>query len=340
MNKQKSDVYQWEMIDSCFTTVENSGVNTMSVRKGLLILFVLLIIHGVSFSEALDDYLFLYSDGTQSGYMCADGSVAIIPQWEIAYPFEDGKSIVGTKDESGEILYGIIDKSGEYIVDPMFTQIEKDQFVYGSTTFYFLSNDSSVGLYDVERNEIVLLNGFREINVLQSGQYIAVRDHNSFLWGYVDYSGTIVIPCKYDEAYGFVNGYGFVSTYDGFNDMIEHALIDMIGEKVILPEQVEAYGNVHNNRFIIRSLGTQTKYGICDISGGVVLEPQYDWISEFDNGIAVFSDNMKNGCISEEGTILVPAIFDYVSIEEGGVIVEFMSNMYIIDPLNMQITPH
>ncbi len=122
--------------------------------------------------------------------------------------------------------------------------------------------------------------------------------------------------------------------------MIEHALIDMIGEKVILPEQVEAYGNVHNNRFIIRSLGTQTKYGICDISGGVVLEPQYDWISEFDNGIAVFSDNMKNGCISEEGTILVPAIFDYVSIEEVGVIVEFMSNMYIIDPLNMQITPH
>ena len=328
------------MIDFCFTVVESLEVNTMNVKRSLLILFVLLIIHGLSIGETLDEYLFLYSEGTQHGYMCADGSVAIIPQWEKAYPFDDGKAIVGNKAQSGEILYGIIDKSGEYIVDPMFTQIEKCQFTYGSETYFLLSNDTSVGIYDVDREEIVLLIGFCEINVLQSGQYIAVRDHKSFLWGYVDYSGIIVIPCKYEEAYGFVNSYGFVSTYDEFSDIIEHSLIDMNGEKVILPEQVEVYGNVHNNRFIIRSLGTQTKYGIYDISSGVILEPQYDWISEFDNGIAVFSDNMKNGCISDDGTILIPAIFDYVSIDNGSIIVEFMNNMYIIDLLDKQITPY
>ncbi len=80
------------------------------------------------------------------------------------------------------------------------------------------------------------------------------------------------------------------------------------------------------------------KYGLADISGNVIIEPQYDWMSEFENGIAVVFNGTKYGCILADGKQLLPVVFDYVSIEKSGIIVEFYGHQYIVDPTNMYIT--
>ena len=303
-------------------------------KIGLTVFMVYLILWPqIATGESLDEYLFLYKEGKAYGYMHADGSLGIAPQWEDAYPFINGITKVGKTQADGRLLYGIIDKCGEYVIAPEYYKIEKEHYSHGDGEYYCLYNDELglEGIFDVdERRMIVFSEPYCDFIIRQSGQYIAVKSKEK--WGYVDQSGKVVIPCKFDEAYGFVNGYGFVATYHEDIDRIEYALINGCGDKLVFSEQVEAYGDVQNGRFIIRTTDSSTKYGVSDTSCNIVVEPQYDWISDFKNGIAVVSHNKRYGCILEDGVLLLPIVFDYVSIEENGIVVEFKEHKYLINP--------
>lgn len=289
------------------------------IMSKMLLAVMMIVLFMPVHSKTLANSLFL----NQNGCVTTNEDDAIIQQWEISYPFDDGIAIVGKKKENNLVLYGLINSEGKYLVDPVFTHIEKEQFAYGHETFYRLENSEFEGIYDTVTCKMILSPLFSEMKPLQSGQYIAVLDSSTNLWGYIDYSGKLVIPYKYDEACSFVNGYGFVEIYNESNDSIMHTVINTRDEMVALPETVEAYGTVYNNHFCIRTTGSENKYGIGDVFGNIIIIPQYDWISEFYNDYAVFISNHKYGIIKYDGNTLIPAIFNYISIDDNGIVIHF-----------------
>lgn len=58
------------------------------------------------------------------------------------------------------------------------------------------------------------------------------------------------------------------------------------------------------------ALITVRKYGVIDCNGNVVVDPIYDEIEDFREGIAVFSKDGKYGAINEKGRIIAEPIFD------------------------------
>ncbi|USG64993.1 WG repeat-containing protein [Brevibacillus ruminantium] len=69
----------------------------------------------LAFSESLDG---------PKGYLDETGKVVISPQFSVALPFEEGKAVVNASKDFSENLYGLIDKSGSYLIPPKYNDIQ------------------------------------------------------------------------------------------------------------------------------------------------------------------------------------------------------------------------
>lgn len=86
-----------------------------------------------SFAVAVDKMpldklpLFGASDNAKYGYVDRTGTFFIEPRFDSAAPFRDGVAVVTVKEEnaSGKIerAFGLIDKSGKYIIKPVYSQL-------------------------------------------------------------------------------------------------------------------------------------------------------------------------------------------------------------------------
>lgn len=145
-----------------------------------------------------------------------------------------------------------------------------------------------------------------------SNGYAAVKQNG--LWGYVDKLGTVVIPPHFDEAMDFnqhrvaivrKNGkYGVISTKgtslagimfdeigaysDGFalakSGDVQY-YIDYLGAVHNLPKNY-MIGNFSDGMAPIQNLKTG-KWGFVDKKGGQAIDPKYDTVYSFSNGIAL-----------------------------------------------------
>lgn len=117
-------------------------------------------------------------------------------------------------------------------------------------------------------------------------------------YGFMDNSGKVVIDLKYDEVYYFTNdGLARVkintprvdssyNSYGSYNSG-KWGFIDEKGDYVVEP-QYELVGDFHEG---MAAVGTgeypYTKWGFIDKTGKMVIEPQYMGVNRFYDGVAV-----------------------------------------------------
>ncbi|MBR7033409.1 MAG: WG repeat-containing protein [Clostridia bacterium] len=104
------------------------------------------------------------------------------------------------------------------------------------------------------------------------------------LWGFIDKTGELVIPCLYDDV-GLFN--------DGLATVIlngKHGFINTSGGTVIPFEYDEAFGAAGG----LAAVGKDGKFGLVDYGNNVVIPLEYDDISTFDEGVAYA---VKNGYV-------------------------------------------
>ena len=286
-----------------------------------LITLIFLMMHIQAMSEPLDDYLFVYSDGIQFGYSDFYGELVLLPHWDAANPFKHDIAIVGIKDLNGDVLYGIIDNKGTYIVEPVWEGILENRYLYGMGSYYYMYAENIIGIYDIEKRQLVMLSNCTDAHIVQSGQLIAAKDSVSQQWGYYNEEGQMVIPAKYEEARGFVNDYGFVELYDEESKLLYHGLINSHDEWIPMPDGLEAYSDVIDGFFEIRTLGNEVHYGLMNIDGSIIVKPQYDnlWL---DGEYIIIKSNNLYGLMNVNGSIIIKPQYDYLSLERNYVIVE------------------
>ena len=178
--------------------------------------------------------------------------------------------------QTGEMRFGFIDKSGKLIVG--YDQLPKntvavDQFHEGRALIYVQQTKS------------------------QSGEY------SERLAGYIDETGTVVIPAVFDVAHPFSEGLAYVESNDG----VFKGFIDRTGTRVIT---VNGKANDFNEGLAaVQSADAQT-WGYIDRSGRSVVRPQYEFADDFSEGLAGIVINGKYGFINKQGRIVIQPRFD------------------------------
>ncbi len=149
-------------------------------------------------------------------------------------------------------------------------------------------------------------------------------------WGFVDISGTIVIPFMYDDALPFMEDYAVVT--QGSNAFY----IDMDGD-VVSPLYEEAHPFA-GARALVKQNG---KFGYIDPSFQTVVRCVYDNAFTFEEGVAVVVLDGQYQCIDEDGNELTQPMDDlffneggYILMLDGGYwgLYDLQAEGYIIAP--------
>lgn len=149
-------------------------------------------------------------------------------------------------------------------------------------------------------------------------------------WGFINKSGSIIIPCIYDVLDSFYDGLAFVLKDKSFGQLSlfgfeygvltdvekdsEGGFIDIHGN-LIIPCEFEKVARFSEGRAGIKKNG---KYGFIDRNGIIVIACEYNFIGKFSEGLAIVEKDGKYGFVDYMGNIVIPCIYSGVNSFSGG----------------------
>jgi len=165
--------------------------------------------------------------------------------------------------------------------------------------FEEILNDPRVNSKEVGERE-----GIKYFQVIKNGKT-----------GFRNLDNKIIIEPQFDNAEMFSEGYSSVKVGN------KCGLIDEAGKFVLPLQFYEFLGSVHNGLISFR---TKDKYGFIDVKGEVKIEPQFDWVGDFTEGLCVIrNDNGKIGSgkygyIDTAGKLVIDFKFETAHSFENG----------------------
>ena len=250
-----------------------------------IILLLLILISQINFAQSDNTETILYNaslkyDLMEGGYafvngMCEirlnnkrgfineEGKVVVPPKYDYSRDFSEGLALVSNDGEGVKF----IDKNGNIVIN-----LEPYYFVSYSPDF-------SEGLLPVSDGAWKPGNGKEE------------------KIGYIDITGKLVIPTKYETAYGFENGFACVEIDDKFG------IINKKG-KEITSIIYDNYISFSNDGFATVSLNN--KLGLIDKNGNIIIPTIYDEIGKTADGMIRVESNGKWGYFDINGKQVIP----------------------------------
>lgn len=176
------------------------------------------------------------------GYIDKTGKFVIEPRFDQAFPFSEGRAIVGmAKPSYAEPKYGVIDKQGQWIVEAQYESIT--QFSEGLAAIVV---EDKVGFIDLQ-GKIVIKPQFRHgaqcPNMFGGERFsegLAAVNRDVWEWGFIDRTGKWVIQPVYGCAQPFSEGLALIGVRDQLGSRWRYGFIDKTGATIIKPEFSEA----------------------------------------------------------------------------------------------------
>lgn len=206
--------------------------------------------------------------------------------------------------------YGVIDKKGNWVVEPQFEYIPYD-FEHDLLAFGFTYPEEKFGVYDARAKKILFEPVFSDIDILDNGD-IRLRQTDSAT------GKTISKVVDRQGREKFVYKSSFLSLrsaadkkryYVLYGDGA-HGLADADTGKIIF-EQDSAWKEffIDDKRILFCKNGKQ---GICDFNRNVIVEPQYDEIRETGKNRFYevkcgkeYMEDARYGLLKKDGTLLL-----------------------------------
>jgi putative cell wall-binding protein len=199
-----------------------------------------------------------------------------------AMPFHDGKAIVQISYEqpvSCEGAGGFDYKESPFLVIDKTGKILKEMETYPG--LYYGGEGLTVDFngwcyYDYDGNNVIDLTdrGYARYTGSFFGGHCWVRDEETLLYGFIDKTGTEVIPCQYENVAGF---------YDGFTCVRKEGKEGLINDKNELVIPIE-YDDVFYFGEGLVAVQKDGKYGLIDLEQNVVVPFEWDDMSSFNGG--------------------------------------------------------
>jgi DNA-binding transcriptional regulator/RsmH inhibitor MraZ len=149
-------------------------------------------------------------------------------------------------------------------------------------------------------------------------------------YGYIDRTGKIVIPAKFEYAGYFSEGLAIVAIGG------KYGYIDRTG-KIVIPAKLES-ARYFSEGLAIVEIGE--KYGYIDRTGKIVIPAKFESANDFSEGLAGVLVGNRYGYIDKTGKIVIPAEFERASyFSEGLAIVEIGEKYGYIDRTGKIVIP-
>ena len=235
----------------------------------------------------------------QYGFIDHDDNMVIAPQYDYAFPFYEGFSVVKKYER-----YGMINRQNKEVF-PIKYEILTSMF----EGRIFAGDDDGLAMYD---NHFKQLTEPRYTYLVgkTEGRILVMRDDK---YGFLDDNGNEIIPCQYDQAGLFDQGRAYVSLNGKWG------IIDTKG-KIILPIEYDNSGyrgeayRYHDGLALIEK---DNRYGYCDMEGRPVIWPCFENAYQFTDGLAPVCLGLW-GYIDTKGDFFISPIFDMASPFEYG----------------------
>ncbi|MBL1175831.1 WG repeat-containing protein [Pantanalinema sp. GBBB05] len=240
------------------------------------------------------------------GFIDQTGKIVVAPQFEYVGWFSEGRAAVRRNN-----LWGFIDLNGTFIVQPKF--IDHLAFSEGLAGFAIRENGKyRTGLIDRDGNvaielkgmDLTFTDGFSNGLIPVEKEEVNIFDPSSkrTVMGFLDRSGRIAIPLKYDYVSGFEHCLAPIQL-DG-----KWGVIDVKGKIVIAPQYDDKF------RFSegLAAVQVGQKYGFIDRTGKMRIQPRFAYAFDFRDGLAsvLEREGGKWGFIDHNGKIAIPLKLD------------------------------
>ncbi len=210
--------------------------------------------------------------------------------WKIAVP--DNQFVIVHQHNK----YGVLKEGGISVLP-----LQYDSIYYSGKHFYGLTGeDDNLGWQIFSLFGTPISSSHFDAVFPMSENVIATRKNG--YWGFIDFSGHIVIEYKYDSVWPFKDGRAKV------NYLGNQGIINTAGEWVIHPNHSEVT-IVHKDLFISRN---GTRSDLIDNIEQTVFQT-YDQLSLHSYGLLEITANNKYGLIDHKVENMIPAIYDYIS---------------------------
>lgn len=286
----------------------------------------LLLILLMSFLSGFSQELALARQDGKFGYITKDGEWRIQPTFKVAKNFS-GELAEAMNDKK---KWGFINRKGEWKIEPSFDKTK----AFNSGVAMVL--DSKQWIYINEKGEKILSN-ITSDKLYDFKDGFALYREGDFV-GFINTDGKIVIAPKFQKAFNFENGYAkvrendkwglidesgnyFVKTeYDGISNFLNGQVVGNKGDVyglIVDGEFKEVSGAQKIWDFSVNGENTYAKMndkiGFIDNKGNWIIEPTYDKVRAFKNGLAPVMKDKKWGYINVSGELKIP--FEYRDAE-------------------------
>lgn len=219
--------------------------------------------------------------------------------------------------------YGLFNSKNKQVLQCEFSRLylQNNGYVVVEKKDFEDYNTKRKALIESETGKIIIPFDYIDMGNYSEG-LIACENLNE-KYGYLDSEGNVVIPFIYDDAGDFSEGLapvykqcGYINTKIGLLKDYRCGYIDKKGN-VVIPFKYEQSISAKANEFhdglaaqIFKNNFREYKYGFIDKGGNWVIEPLFDDVYDFDNGVAEVIINEKAGYINKKGNIIIPCIYD------------------------------
>ncbi|MDP8239929.1 MAG: WG repeat-containing protein [Candidatus Hatepunaea meridiana] len=213
--------------------------------------------------------------GGKWGFINKEGETVIEPKFcSHRVPFFS-EGLVNVQIDS---MYGFIDKTGNIAIKPIY----KSAGWFSEGLAPVKIGEKNWGYID-KSGSIVIEPKFYRASPFSDGR--APIRMNERLVGFIDKTGKIVIEPKYTITDGFRDGLACVEIVDSYS---KSAVINKMGNFIIEPTREYVIFGFYEGLAKIRvgEISGSEKWGYIDKTGEVVIEPKFDFASDFSNGLA------------------------------------------------------
>ena len=204
-------------------------------------------------------------------------------------------------------LYGLIDLSGKELLQCEYDKIEA---LEGVQNTFKITKDGKVGIADNKGN-VLITPSYAEITSLDKDkiQGFIVKSSDG-KYGIVDTANKQVLETKYDTVEKIYRNDYYVVTENGKQEVVKKA-----GDKVLSGnyDKIEAILQNPENGIIYKQ---KEKYGIMNLSGDVVIKPEYEKLKEGASGSIIAKKDSKYGIIDLQGNQKVEFKYQNLSYNE------------------------
>lgn len=192
-------------------------------------------------------------------------------------------------------VYGYINTSGVFVIEPIYL----NAYDFNNSGSAIVQEGEKFGLINI-KGEYILEPIYGSISNFKENRAIFILDN---YMGVMDEKGNIITKKKYNFISDYNNGRAIIGVSSNNADY-KYGYINLEGKEVIPPIYSEAT-NFNEDRALVKI--KDGKYSLIDVYGKVINIYNYNYVSQYGDGLMVFGDSFDGplGYINSDGDIVI-----------------------------------